>query len=604
MPGDYPEQSYYVSAKLRLTIRFDEFGQQSLPTVPVTILKNLNGTAPPKAPLLVITDPTAPAGTTRYLLTPTSGGATAQVATAQSSSSDGLTFDVTVIPKQMDWMVNGLRTASTLHAGIKLRDCPIDPRTIRSCAVEAFLGSVTSDDFAAGIAGATRSGATISGQGEPLNCLPDTYVDANGTQRTNSRFLGWVDKWAVEWVDKDEPMIHLECRDNTQLLIDQEAPAKLVVDMTKPIDQAVAGYLSNFNQLNGMSVQFLPSSDTPPVLQTVLANTAYRPQLGPQPARGGGTTGKLSIWDYLTDLCGAVACSIRVEGTTVVIQRPRAYVSNTAGPRPDDPYQGRTLPSGLSLPYRTFIYGRNVLEMHQSRNFTKNVPLNIEVRSYCSENKTLLVARFPSTMASAYQSNRLTSSIPGNASPEQKWLEFRVPEVKDLPTLQNIAQSIYEQLGRNELICEIKTKNLSSFGGGNLDPDILDMQFGDNFQVLTNQDPTEINSFTFMESQLQSQAAATAFLTNLGFSSDFAAAYASAYANVALPTLFRMKQMKVSWEHEDGISLHLVGINYIEARENRTLPAGQEPGTTSPTAMAPSPTNVAQSISNSGTGSS
>jgi hypothetical protein len=596
MPG-VPPQDYFSSSKLRLTVRFDEFGQvNSLAKAPTSIIKNLNGVMAPSAPLVVTTDPSAPPGVTRYLINP-AGTTNAAPATSQSSSSDGFTFDVTVIPKEMVWNLNGLRTASTLTAAIQFRDCPLDPRTLRSVAVEAFMGGVSADDFKAGIQGGLRAGATISGQGEPLNCLADTYVDSNGKQRTNSRFLGWVDKWAVEWMPNADAMIHIDCRDNTQLLIEQEAPTRLVINMKQPIDQAVATYLANFNQFQGLSVQFLPATDPVPVLGTVLTNTAFRPQLGPQPAKGGGGNNKLSVWDYLTDVCGAIACSVRVDGTTVIIQRPRSLVSSTGGARPDDPYIPRTI-YGVTYPYRTFIYGRNVKEMHIHRDFTHAAPKNIEVRSYCTETKTLLIARNrPNGSASTGAQGVSPSAIPGNAQPQQQWLEFRVPEVKDQATLQNIAQSIYEQLGRNELVMEIKTDNQASFGGGQLDPDILDMKFGDNFELLIAEDSgSEVNTFMFIESQLQSTALTATYLQNLGFSAGFANAYATAYTNVGLPTVFRMKQLKVTWEIERGLSLHIVGINYVEARENRTLPAGQEPGTANPNATVPTTAAVSQSI--------
>jgi hypothetical protein len=598
MPGaGPPPQDYFSSAKLRLTIRFDEFGQiNSLAAAPKTIIKNLNGISIPVAPLVVTTDPAAPPGVTRYLINP-AGNTNAASATSQSSSSDGLTFDVTVIPKEMVWNLNGLRTASTMTASIKYRDCPLDPRTIRSVAVESFMGGVTAADFAAGIKGGIRQGATISGQGEPLNCLADTYVDSNGKQRTNSRFLGWVDKWAVEWMPNAEAMIHIDCRDNTQLLIEQQAPAAAVINMKQPIDQAVATYLANFNQFQGLSVQFLPATDPVPVLGDVLNNTSFRPQLGPQPAKGGGSSNKLSVWDYLTDICGSIGCSVRVDGTTIIIQKPRSLVSNTGGARPDDPYQERTI-YGVSYPYRTFIYGRNVKEMHIHRDFTHAVPKNIEVRSYQAGTKTLLVARNrPNGSSSTAAQGVSPAAIPGDSQPTQQWLEFRVPEVKDQVTLNAIAQSIYEQLGRNELVMEIKTDNQASFGGGQLDPDILDMKFGDNFELLIAEDPSsEINTFMYAESQLQSKALTATYLQNLGFSAGFANAYATAYTNVGLPTVFRMKQLKVTWEIERGLSLHVVGINYIEARENRTLPAGQEPGTANPNATVPTTAAVSQSI--------
>lgn len=592
MPLEYPEQSYYPSAKLRLTIRLDEFGDGSrLAAVPNKSTKNLNGVRDPRGALQAVLDPGAPAGVTRYLIVE-QGATQAQPATAQARSSDGLTFDVTVIPSDMVWDQNGIRTADTLSATIKYIDCPIDPRCVRSIAVEAFFGAVKGEDFFAGINGASRTieNGEVS-RTEPLNLLPDTYLDDSRRDRTNSRFLGWVDKWDPQWDDNKEPSIRIECRDNTQLLIEQQAPPRLVLDGSVPLDKAIATYLSHFPQCQGITVQYLPGTDTPPTLSSVLLNTAYRPNLGPQPAKGMAGNDKLSVWDYLTDVCGAVGHTIRVSGTVVIIQRPRSVYASTPATRVDDPFQGRVLATGEELVYRRFLYGRNVKSMHTPRTFTKHQPANIEVRCYDTERGTILVERFP------LPADRLKYAIPGDAQPDQKWDVKRVYGVKDRALLKQIAQSYYEQQGRNELACEIKTHNLSSFGGGNTDPDILDMQVGDTFEVLVNRSDDEAATLTLIEQAQTIQAKNDVFMRSLGFAPDFAAAYAKAYTNAGFLPQWRLKQMKVTWSAEQGIDIALTGINYIEVRADKSLPAGQEPHTTDTTTQtAPAKVNAPQPV--------
>ena len=849
MPQEYPEQSYYPGAKLRLTFRLDEFGNANrLKPVPSKTTKNLTGTRDPRGALQAVLDPQAPQGTTRYLIVE-QGATQAQDAPSQSRSSDGLTFDVTVIPKEMSWDQNGIRTADTLSATFKLIDCPIDPRTARSVAVEGFLGSVSGEEFYAGIQGQVRSGIGVQSAGESLNVIPDTYLDQNRKQRTNSRFLGWVDKWNIEYEEEAEPVIRIDCRDNTQLFIEQQAPPRLVLDMSSPIDKAIAVYLSHFPQMQGLTVQYLPQTDSPPVLKDVLLNTAYRPNLGPQPSKGGGND-KLSVWDYLTDVCGSIGHLIRVQGTTIIVQRPRAVVPGTPQPRVDDPFQGRTLATGEELTYRRFILGKNIKTMHISRNYAKNTPTNIEIRCFipetkvealdiekayrreysgptvrataqgsrvltgtpnhpvltargwvalgelvegddlvCSsfakgiclgypyvdasptefaklfdalsnasnpyrrtsrnvdfhgdgrdadveivstdllltdethaartkhsrkfsfkissellgalksagasdsrafdllrsaldpsavhvrgsrdvsffrgrhllepqltgklvatknntlfdqfssqrvgmtdtdffresfyrgtlfittskvlkiergeyhgpvynlqtasgwyvasgvvvhncfdtERKTLLVERFP------LPEDRLAYAIPGDAQPDQKWLVRQIYGIKDKKTLKIIAQSYYEQIGRNELQIEVKTRNLSSFGGGNLDPDILDMQAGDTFEVLINRSDDESSTVTNMETALTIQQKNAQYMTNLGFQQDFANAYAKAYTDAGFLPQWRLKNMKVTWSEDQGIDIALTGANYIEVRSNQSLPDGQEPSTQDPT---------------------
>jgi hypothetical protein len=871
LPG---QGSFYPSWKVRLTIRFEEFGNVTQVANPPTITtKALNGLGGNRNTLTVVSDP-ANAGA---LLLTAAGQTQAQPATQQSSSTDGLTYDVTVIPRELDWSLNGIRTADQITTTLLFTDLPIDPRTVRSVAVEAFMGTVTEDDWLAGNAGQRRTGNTTSGQGEPLNLIPDTYVDENGLQRTNSRFQGWVDKWSVE-LKGDEFVIQLECTDNTRLLINQEAPPALVVSMSQPIDQAVAKYLANFPQLNGMSIQYLPVSvTTPPILKNILLNTAFRPNLGPHATNGGATTQRMSVWDYLTDICRSIGHSIRVVGTTIYIQTARNLLSSATGRREDDPYRTRTV-DGVQYPYRTVIYGWNIKTLKMGRQYAKKAPTNVEVRCFpgdtvvsardveriyrrfysgpavsaytkgagtltgtpnhpiltargwvplrelhegdhlvgCSFGKRgsighpnadagptklselfdavfdvgvservrtthddfhgdgaeseidvvdvngllrnrlqsassqpllqsflskpherlrplhrlgalykramnlitrqlfaalrvvcsfqrffphrYLVGAFPSELGSVTETShrnavtfedstegdfvmpilssdrsdrfsgeitfhevtevreqeftghvynlqtssgwytagekgiishncyrtdikqvmvarwpfndptkpnagRLVNPIPGNAQPDNKWTVFNVAGIKDQTTLNLIAQSIYEELGRQEFEVEVETDDLTSFGGDNTDPDIFDMAAGDTFEIFTQRDQTDRSSVTYNETKLSALALNAQYMEKLGFSSSFANAYAKAYTNAGFLTTFRLRQMKVHCSIDDGVSFRIVGTNYLEVRMDKSLPAGQEPGTSAPTATPTLPTtNTPQSTNPYGSG--
>lgn len=564
---EYSDQSYYPSAKMRLSIRFEEFGQDTklkkkVPEVPT---KNMNGLTTKRTDLQVIADPNAPAGVKRFLLAPP-GGVTANQTFAPGRSEDSLTFDVTVIPKDADWQQNGIRTADTLSASIRYIDCPIDPRLVRACAVEFFLGTVTSEEFAYGVEGKKRD------NGDLFSLVPETYTDINGVSRTNLRFQGWVDKWKIDWTD-DEPFIHIECRDNTQLLIEQEVPVSTPIDMKKPLDQAIADYLSNFVQYAGLTVEYLPAGEIAPVLGDSLENTATRPKLGPQPGKGGSGAGKLSVWDFLTDVCGSVGHAIRIEGTRIIIQTVRSFTTNSVVRRIDDPYQGRTI-NGESYNYRRFIYGRNLEEMRISRNYAKHAPTNVEVRSYKGSDKQMLVARFPGP------ADRIAYSLPGDGKTDQKWTVIRVTAgIKDPKILNIIAQTVYESLGRTEFSVELKTKNFSSFGGGNEDPDILDMKPGDTFELLVNKeiDSEEIATLTKIEKLIVSNNESQAFMKKRGFTDDFAKAYATANSDANFLTAFRLKSMSANWNADSGVTFSLNGMNYIEVRMDKFLPKGEEP---------------------------
>lgn len=572
MALEYPPQDYFPSAKVRLIIRFDEFGQTSrLKAAPKKIVKNLTGVKDDREPLIVTTDSESPGGVKRLLLSSSNGSSGIGAGQDQTKSSDGLTHELGgIIPKQVQWAQNGIRTADTAKVEIKYIDCPIDPRTVRSCALEYALGCVSADEYARGVAGEWRPPGQGSQQVESMSLVPDTWTDEFGRQRTNIRFQGWVDKWSIDWSEGAEPMIQLDCRDNTSLLLGLEVPPKLVVSAKKPIDEAIATYLTHFPSLQGLTIEYRPSQDAPPILGAVLAKTAFRPQLGPSPAQGAGND-KHSVWDYLTDICGSIGHTIRLEGTNIIIQRARSLMSNQSNAREDDPFRGRTLASGMQFNYRRFIFGRNVMKMSTSRNFARAVPTNVEVRSYSTAQKTVLVARFPQP------ADRQTYAIPGDAGTDQKWQVVRVTGIEDPKTLRVVAQNIYESVGRNELNIEVTTRNLASFGGGNTDPDILDAKPGDSIELLVNRDEDEVNTLTRIENALIAQARNADFMKALGFSPEFSDAYSKAYTDAGFQTVFRVKTMNTTWSITEGVTITVNGVNYLEVRADKTLPSDEEP---------------------------
>ena len=575
------DQSYYPSAKVRLSIRFEEWGsnvfQGKVPPLPA---KNAVGTKGNRIPLRVVEDPEAPDHTKRFLLVALNPS-TPGVGTAQTKSADKLSHEIGgIIPKAAEWSQNGVRAADTLKLTIKWVDMPIDPRTIRSCAVAYFLGTVPPEAYAAGVRGAVPQLAGIPGAGEndgsaePLNVIPDEYTDEHGNVRSNLRFEGWVDKWEMAWSD-GEPVVMLECRDNTQLLIDYPQPPRLGISVDKPIDEAIVDYLANFPSMEGISVEYRPTgvrNDTvPPRLKKTLANTAHRPAMGPPAAQGGGGGGEssASIWDYITDVCGAVGHKVRIEGRLIIIQQLAALLDGRAQPRSDDPYRTREV-DGASFPVRTLVYGRNIETLKVSREFSKKQPRNIEVRCYDPSQKNVLVAYFPRTPAEF-----IAQSGPGDGKADQKWVVFRVAGIRDKETLTNIARDIYNSIGRSELELEIATRNLASYGGGNADPDLLDMRVGDNFELLL--DRGNDSTFGKLEGQLSAETLNAEFLKGIGYDAGFAAAYAKSYANANFQKAYRVRELSIKWDIDNGVEISLKGANYIEVRLDRPDNAKGQP---------------------------
>lgn len=569
--------TYYPGAKVRLAIRFENFSkkiQDDKP--PAKPLKNLSGIADKRAPLKVVSDPEAPSQSPRLLLEFDGSkkplvGMNPQLWT---NSADSFTQVINgIVPKSASWVMNGIRTADTLSLTLNYLDCPIDPRTIRSCAVAFYLGTMDPNDYAAGTDGITRGEHSSQGSHDwegktsaPMNLIHDDYTDIHGQKRTNLRFQGWVDKWEVD-MSSGEPLIHIECRDNTQMLLDQEAPARLLVDAGIAIDQAIAKYLTHFPQYGGLTVEYRPKTDNVPQLKVALDKTAFAPKhLAVAPGMIGGGTSSLAVWDYLTDICGAIGHSIRMEGTNIVIQEVRTFMAGKDMRRSDDPFIPRE-----GKMNRRFIYGRNILDLKTSRSFVRNSPTNIEVRSLSTKDKKVYTARFPQfrLRSSDDRVSTVETAVPGDMGADEKWLVWRVQGITDEKFLRVIARQIYESLGRQELMIKLKTRDLASFGGCNLDPDVLDLKPGDTIDIYVNRTQEEISSITQMEGYLLAQS--EGFLRSRGFSDEFIKAYADGYKSNAFQVGYRVKTIGFGWESDSGVQIDIEAVNYVEVLADKYL---------------------------------
>lgn len=563
---EVPEQSYYPGARVSLIVRFDDpsrkrFNRNPL-TLPVTKLKT-------KFPLVLDFVELPDGG---VLLVPKgqkNPPASKLRPTQLAVGGDLLTQAITgIIPARASLSLNGIRTAATLSLEIPFSDLPIEPRMVRGIGVDFYLGThLTATEFAAGIRGKGRD--VGNGTTEPAILIPTTYKDGFGRERTNLRFTGWADDWEIDWSNGSAPMVRMNCRDNSSILIDTEAPPQLGLDPTIPIDQAIVKYLRVFPQFAGISVQFLPKGIGAPTYKKASAKAAYKTAFGPPSITGGG---KSSVLDYLSDVVAHLGLVLRFDGTIgrVYVQPPRTIYSQRYPKREDDPFV-RTTAAGRPLPFRLFVYGRNIDKLLFKRKFTQAGPTTIEVRSYSPSLKRYLIERYP------VKKDRIERGLPGVLLPDEKIQQFFVPGIKDGPTLRAVAQSIYEQLGRNELEVTIQTRDLGSFGGSSLDPDLLDCKPGDTVQLEVSSD-FQTASTTLpgeVERAQQSAGGAAAYMRSLGYSEEFAEAYARARENATIQPFFRVKRMDFTWDMEKGIDIGIVGVNYIEVRAD-SLPKGEE----------------------------
>lgn len=575
MPYSVGDQSYFPRARVRFIVRLEDYGDPDTPDPPKLPPQNRRGQGKDPGQVLVVQEDQG------RLVLAEPGQAPSQTKGGpqdQLESADDRTFVVDgVIPISAQHHRNGVRQADTLSFTIQFRDFPFVPQAIRSLAVKYFLGCVSADDAAR--VDELRQNATVGGDSLPYATVPDSYVDPFGRKRTNQRFAGFCDLGKVV-LDDSSGTYSFEATDNTALLIDQEAPPRLTVSSKKPIDRAIAEYLACFPQFRGLSVEYRPATDdaSKPVLGKVMHTAAK------SAGKDGGPTpqaAKVSVWDYLTDVTGAVGHIVRVVDTTIVVQRARTLYGG-AYRRADDPFTGREI-SGQGQPpllisTRMYGYGVNVKSLELERGWRRRQTANVEVRSYSTSRKKTIIARFPE------KGDRVKSLHPGEGA-ELKFEVHRVQGIEDPKTLKIVAQHIYESKNRNEMGVVVDTPNLGSFGGGNLDPDALDLEEGDPVRVEVVRNP-ERPGPTVMDVFL----GGADLLEQLGVPRKVAEAYERARSRAAFPTTFRVKTMISDWQNDGGVQLKIELVNYVEVRVDKGLPEGEEP--TPPEAQPEEPTKV------------
>ncbi|HXQ93759.1 MAG TPA: hypothetical protein VN864_01105 [Thermoplasmata archaeon] len=580
--GDYPsDQSYFPGAKLRLILRLEEYAGSIVDPSTLQPPQLLKGTVAQSAKLVYQVDPTAPPGITRYVVTAAGSPAAPGSPQAQSSSSDGLTQVVAgIVPHNAKLGRNGWKQGDTLDVSFRYVDLPVDPRVFRSVAVEFYLGALTQDQFSQGVAGQSQTAPQGQSQeAAPANLIPDAWVDAAGNQRTNKRFSGWVDDWDYDWTSESTALVTMKCVDNTRLLLDQEMPPMLAIDVTKPVDQAVAQLLTNFPQFQGLAVEYRPAVDpgSIPILKAALGPQSYRPDLGgPTASKGGGTSGtnKQSVWDYLVEIMLLIGHNCRVEDTTIIIQRVRTATSKGFPPRWDDPFAGYVWADGQTHPLRTFVWGRNLKSVKCGRKYTRTARKAVELRCYDCNKKQTLVARHPPLKAGASDgagtpNKRPVSTLPGDGGNVTKYVVYTVTGITDLNTLQVAAQHYYEGLNRGELVVKLGTRNMASYGGDNSDPDLLDLLAGDRIEYLVDRvdlsQPTVVqSSIGVLEDASTKQESTRGQLAALGFDAQFVDKYLEAFSSTSFQSQFVTKSVALGWDVDKGVDVDVEAVNFVE----------------------------------------
>lgn len=369
-----------------------------------------------------------------------------------------------------------------------------------------------------------------------------------------------------------------------------------------------------------------------------------------------GGTDNLNFWDLITRYCflvgaipyfvgggagfnqktgnsGIVGARIRIRPSkSIYDQQKPLYDPRITTPFADGLKRISPGDSPREFAIRRLIYGRDVEEMTFERKYGGVKARVIEVISLDTSSpdrgsQKLLTARWPDKVSSTNHAGKrkhgkpiapvdkntteqpgsganATSVSPSGGVTSEDVLRISVPGIRNKRQLQEIARSLFEEIGRGEMGGSISTKNLASFLvpsdstdhlAWNKDPDLTRIRPGDAIEVLVDRRQLNSNSplvSSYTDTIRRSFDEEVAHVLERlgqgnGTSQQNLATVIVATSRggiIELTNFYRVGNVKFGWNVTNGINVAFDYQNYVEVRSN----VGQSSGanTTNPVGKA------------------
>lgn len=423
-------------------------------------------------------------------------------------------FVMNRVPKRCNVEMPSSRQAASFDISLDFRDLPIDPRTVRAVSVEIHMGVLTPDNFAEGMSRIAADGSRRS--------ILRTRDDKNNPNDRTILLVGIADEWDVEYGESGAE-ISIKGRDLRGLFLDSPLTMREMnkLDMSRPLD-GVIGDLLHMHPA-GERIEIVvdptewPKSRVPAAMPS---NLVPRHRRGARGRRGGGHAappggGEMTYWDAIVRMCYLVGAIPFFAGRELHIRPALGYfdqLSNGLGPAtrtPFDPNRPRKADGVPPWTVRRMVYGRNISSLKFNRKYGGSQKpkvvrcVSVDHTSSGSDGR-IIEARWPPTPPPAPRNTGAATPtprprVPPPSAPLSRQVEaaarnrvapsggqsqtdlLNVPVygVRDRERLLTIAQALFNEIGRNEMGGTCESKDLSSFGAGNEDPDLLRLRPGD-----------------------------------------------------------------------------------------------------------------------------
>lgn len=532
-----------------------------------------------------------------------------QLAGLSAARSDQLTGVFRALPMRAHIEIGSYRMASKFSLEFQWDDFPFEPDVVRAIDVEIYAGCVDDAAWASGNVKTPPAGTARTTQLRQL-VLADALL------------VGRSDTVSVEHSAAKGATVKIEGRDLRGTLIDlQTTPGVLTgLNVGRPIDDVVKQIINKVAILKhhpggpaGITVSAnpddwpdgkIPAPNAPDAVTRIQLGSAGAPagEAGANPTamQQPGTVQGMKLWDLITNFCALVGAVPYFVGRDLRIRPARAlYDSNKLSaydPRFATPFAGGTprLVKGVDganhlTPIRVLTYGKDLAKLTMERKtagiklpVVRVISLDTDAATRGVKNK-IIDAQFPPIQGDALNGiaaqaaiNATKTSVTANGAVAQSEpiIVFK-PGIKSKKRLAEIAEDIYEEIGRGEITGSAATADLASLGGDAADPDLLRLRPGDpvSFQV----DHRALRSYppavADLPNLLRLPVDQMATLLGRKLGDDVAGrvlAYSLAGRIAERQQVYRVSEVTFSWDSAKGIGVDFKYQNYIESRAGIT----------------------------------
>jgi hypothetical protein len=479
----------------------------------------------------------------------------------------------TVVARRLSVSLNNYREADTFTAEIDYKNFPLDPRVIRSLGVSIYLEN--------------KGQIFDAGRSNGLDRIKPGY--------DNIIFQGFADTDKIV-LNENNRTISLDGRDFTSLLIDREYLGDPIVT-SKPLDQVIQDLLNQLTETKTDASEpgtgLLLDNQTGETLP-ILADVE-----GSKDALAGlyNSKGKKSYWDIIQELISNTGLICYVSLDRLVITKPRNLYDRRKS--------------------KVFVFGRNVKELEYERKLGRQKGFNVRCIALDFEGKELITANIPEEATEAWAKDigvkrepirlpvaKAPQAVPSNdpknptntgtTTPQPQgaqgstekdvapYLTFRITKIKDKDHLVTIGEKIFEEVGRQQIEGKLSTREMKVFS-----PEVkgedqffnatkfrigtpieIRIDQGDLEGIPSNLRPAARSSKDVDTPQQRDERRKTiaARLRQRGYERQIADALAESLTLFDTP--FYVKDVEFTLDQEDGFSMSLGFINFIEIPQN------------------------------------